>query len=192
MFHRIALTRMTGYYEPALTLCQLVLESAGIELDAGEVATPGFFFDMADVFEKVIERTLREEFGRQNVHHQPEFNDRIRVIDGEPAIPVTFIPDNVIGPHDAPWLVVDAKYKKPLLEHYGDRFHNSDLYQAFTYAATLDAPAVLVYPRVDKDVDVRFGVGGHELRVVAVDLSEMVASGLELNYDLREASAAVL
>jgi 5-methylcytosine-specific restriction enzyme subunit McrC len=193
MFDRSQLNRLSSYYEPALRLCRLVLETSGIELDAGDVATPGFFFSMADVFEKAVERALREEFGRQNVHHQPEFNDRIRVIDGEPAIPVTFIPDNVIGPHDAPWLIVDAKYKKPLRENWGKQyFHNDDFYQAFTYAVALSAPAVLVYPRVDQDVDVTFEVGGHELRVVAVDLSEMVASGLELNYDLREASAAVL
>jgi 5-methylcytosine-specific restriction enzyme subunit McrC len=177
MFHRVALTRMTSYYEPALRLCRLVLESAGIELDEGDVATPGFFFSMADVFEKSIERALREEFGAQNVHHQPEYNDRIRVVDGEPAIPVTFRPDNVVGPRDAPWLVIDAKYKNPVVEHYGDRFHSSDLYQAFTYAAALDATTVLVYPRADQDVDVTFGTSGHEARIMTVDLRGLRITG---------------
>ena len=170
MFDRSQLNRLSSYYEPALRLCWLVLETSGIELDAGDVATPGFFFSMADVFEKAVERALREEFGRQNVHHQPEFNDRIRVTDGEPAIPVTFIPDNVIGPHDAPWLIVDAKYKKPLIEHHGDRFRNSDLYQAFTYAVALGAPAVLLYPKVDQEVDVAFEVGRHQVRLMAVEI----------------------
>ena len=170
MFDRSQLNRLSSYYEPALRLCRLVLETSGIELGAGDVATPGFFFSMADVFEKAIERALREEFGRQNVHHQPEYNNRIRVVDGEPAIPVTFIPDNVIGPHDVPWLIVDAKYKKPLLEHYGDRFHNADLYQAFTYAAALGAPAVLLYPKVDQEVDVAFEVGRHQVRLMAVEI----------------------
>ena len=170
MFHRIALTRMTSYYEPSLTLCQLVLESAGIEMDAGGVSTPGFFFNMADVFEKAIERALREEFGRPNVHHQPQYSDRIRDVGGSPAIPVTFRPDNVIGPKAAPWLIVDAKYKNPLIEHHGDRFRNTDLYQAFTYAAALDAPTVLVYPRVDRHVNVAIETGEHGTRVVTVDL----------------------
>jgi 5-methylcytosine-specific restriction endonuclease McrBC regulatory subunit McrC len=130
------------------------MESYVVGLDASDVATPGFFFSMADVFEKAVERTLKEEFGRQNVHHQPEYNNRIRVVDGEPAIPVTFIPDNVIGPRDAPWLIVDAKYKNPLRWHRDRQyFHNEDLYQALTYATTLDAPALLGYPRVGWDVD---------------------------------------
>jgi len=175
MFDRTHLNRLSSYYEPALMVCRLVLESAGIELDAGDVTTQGFFFSMADVFEKAIERALREQFGRQNVHHQPEYSNRIRVVDGDPAIPVTFIPDNVIGPHDAPWLVVDAKYKKPLIEHHGARFRNPDLYQAFTYAAALDAPAVLVYPKVDEDIKVALEAGGHEARAMSIDLT-LVAS----------------
>jgi len=178
MFDSFRLSRLTHYYEPALTLCRLALESAGIELDAGDVATPGFFFSMANVFEKAIERALREEFGRANVHHQPTYSDRIQVVDGEPAIPVTFIPDNVIGPRDDPWLIVDAKYKNPLIEHYGDRFRNSDLYQAFTYAAALDAPAVLFYPCCGRDIDVAFEIDGSLVRVLAVDLAGSGVAGL--------------
>jgi 5-methylcytosine-specific restriction enzyme subunit McrC len=192
MFYRIALTRMTSYYEPALTLCQLILESAGIEMDAGDVTTPGFFFKMSDVFEKVIERTLREEFGRASVHHQPSYSDRIQVAEGAPAIPVTFIPDNVIGPRDAPWLIVDAKYKNPLIEHHGDRFRNTDLYQAFTYAATLNAPAVLIYPRVDRDVDVTLELLSEKVRMLTVDLTEFSKLVDKLGFLIVEVQDAIL
>jgi 5-methylcytosine-specific restriction enzyme subunit McrC len=181
MFHRVALTRMTHYYGPALALCRLVLESAGIELEAGDVSTPGFFFNMADVFEKAIDRSLREEFGTHNILYQPQYRDRIRVIDGEPATPVTFIPDNVIGPRDAPWLIVDAKYKNPLRWRGGTQyFVNEDLYQAFTYAAALDAPAVLVYPRVDRGVDVTLDPSLHAVQIRTVDLLERRPFELEL------------
>jgi len=172
MFDSLRLSRLTHYYEPALTLCRLVLKSAGIELEAGDIATPGFFLKMSDVFEKAIARALREEFGRGNVHSPAEYKDRIRVVGGEPAIPVTLIPDNVIGPRDTPWLIVDAKYKNPLRESWGkEYFHNEDLYQAFTYAAALDAPAVLVYPRVDRDVDVTARSPACSTRVIALDLA---------------------
>ena len=42
--------------------------------------------------------------------------------------------------------------------------------QVFTYAAALDAPAVLVHPRVDQDVDVEFGAGPHRTRILSVPL----------------------
>jgi len=189
MFDSVRLSRLTSYYEPALTLSRLVLEAAGIELEAGDVSTPGFFFNMADVFEKAIERALREEFGARNVWHQPPYNDRIRVVEGEPAIPVTIIPDNVIGPRDAPWLIVDAKYKNPLRWREGKQyFRNEDLYQAFTYAAALDAPAVLVYPRVDRDVDTNLEGPGSSVRIETADLQAGVPLILRLHQgcaDLR-------
>ena len=89
---------------------------------------------------------------------------------GQLAVPKEPLSDNVIGPREAPWLIVDAKYKNPLIEHYGCRFHNEDLYQAFTYASALDAPAVLVYPRVDWDVDVTLKAGAFVVRIKTVDL----------------------
>jgi len=35
---------------------------------------------------------------------------------------------------------------------------------------------VLVYPKVDQDVDVTFEAGGHEVRSVAMDLRKPIAS----------------
>jgi 5-methylcytosine-specific restriction enzyme subunit McrC len=171
LFSQTRLNRLNTYYEPALTLCRLVLECAGLDVESGNVTTRGFFFSMAAVFEKALERALREGFGRRNVHSQREYRDRIRVVDGEPPIPVTIKPDNVIGRSGTPWLIVDAKYKMPLIEHHGDRFRNSDLYQAFTYAAALAAPTVLVYPRCGQDIDVTFEVDGNVIRVLTIDLA---------------------
>lgn len=187
MFDSLRLSRLTSYYEPALALCRLVLESAGIELEAGDISTPGFFFNMADVFEKAIERALREEFGAESVHHQSPYSDRIRVVEGKPVIPVTLIPDNVVGPRDAPWLIVDAKYKNPMRWREGKQyFHNEDLYQALTYAAALDAPAVLVYPRVDRDVDIGFAAGLHRARVISIPLHITIEHALKVIRRLRE------
>jgi 5-methylcytosine-specific restriction enzyme subunit McrC len=171
LFSQARLNRLNSHYEPALTLCRLVLECAGLDVESGNVTTRGFFFSMAAVFEKAVERALREGFGRRNTHSQREYRDRIRVIDGEPSIPVTIKPDNVIGPSGTPWLIVDAKYKMPLIDHHGDRFRNSDLYQAFTYAVALEAPALLVYPRCGQDIDVTFETNGNAVRVLTVDLA---------------------
>jgi len=187
LFSQTRLNRLNKYYEPALTLCRLVLECAGLDLDTGNVSASGFFFSMADVFEKALARALRDALGRRNVHSQQPYRDRIRVVDGEPAIPVTFKPDNVIGPSDTPWLIVDAKYKKPLRNDWNGQYvHNEDLYQAFTYSAALGAPAVLVYPRCGQGVDVTFESSGNVTRVLTVDLA---TDGLRQLPALLQASA---
>ena len=81
-----------------------------------------------------------------------------------------------------PWMVVDSKYKKPLIEHHGDRFRNTGLYQPFAYAAELNAPAVLVYPRVDWDVNVTLEAAGSNLRIETVD----VQAGVPLILRVRQ------
>jgi len=172
LFARARVSRLNSYYEPALTLCRLVLECAGVDLDSGDVATPGFFFSMANAFEKAVERALREKFGRDQVHTQHPYSDRIRVVAGAPAVPVTFKPDNVVGPLETPWLVVDAKYKNPLRNDWCGQFlKNEDLYQAFTYALALGAPAVLLYPRCSQDLDVTLATNGATTRAVTADLA---------------------
>ena len=75
--------------------------------------------------------------------------------------------------------------KKPLIEHHGDRFRNPDLYQAFTYAAALGAPAVLVYPKVDEDIKVALEVGGHEARAMSIDLTLVASEHSTLIHQLR-------
>jgi 5-methylcytosine-specific restriction enzyme subunit McrC len=170
-FARAHVSRLNSYYEPALTLCRLVLESAGIDLDSGDVATPGFFFSMANAFERAVERALREQFGKDQVHPQHPYSDRIRVVEGSPAVPVTFRPDNVIGPAEAPFLVVDAKYKNPLRDDWQREYlKNEDLYQAFTYATALGAGVTLVYPQVGRAVDTLLRLNGHAVRIVTVAL----------------------
>lgn len=120
-------------------------------------------------------------------------SDRIRVIDGEPAITVTIRPDKVIGPREAPWLIVDAKYKKSLRENSGGRyFHNDDLYQAFSYANALDAPTVLVYPNVDQDIEVALKVEEEEVRIVSIDLGKLPLGSSMTFCSLGEAIDAIL
>lgn len=172
LFARAHLSRLNSYYEPALTLCQLVLESAGIDLGTGDVATSGFFFNMPDAFEKAVERALCEQFGRDQVHSQHPYSDRIRVVEGELAVPVTFKPDNVIGPIEAPYLIVDAKYKNPLRNDRGGKYlKNEDLYQAFAYGTALSAPVVLVYPRCESGVCLALEMLRRTARVLTVDLT---------------------
>jgi len=50
---------------------------------------------------------------------------------------------------------------------------NTTVYQVFTYSVALDAPAVLVYPRVGRDVDLTLRTAGREARFVAVDFCEL-------------------
>lgn len=172
MFSRVRLDRLNALYRPALELCRLILECAGIELEPGTVWGSAFFFPVSKLFERAVKRSLREAFPGEE-HGQPTYTDRIVLVEGGPPTSVALRPDNVLGPHERPWLVVDAKYRRPLSEHYGaPRFSSADLYQAFTYAVALGAPVVLVYPQVDEAVNVQLKLANQWVHVRTVDIGQ--------------------
>lgn len=186
MFDRIRLDRLNLHYRPALELCRWVVEGKGFELGPGELSGSSFFFPLNTLFEKALERALREAFPGQH-HPHPTYSDRIAVAEGGPPDSVAFGPDNAIGPRDRPWLVVDAKYKRPTVEHRGaERFQSGDLYQAIAYALALGAPVVLVYPQVDRAFRTTVVVREHRITIATVDLGAEGVNGLRaLAADLR-------
>jgi len=194
-FDRIRLDRLNVHYRPALELCRMVVECLGLELSPGGVTGSSFFFPLATLFEKAVERALREAFPGEH-RRQPIYSDRITV-EGGPPHSVALRPDNVVGSWEEPWLVVDAKYKRPMTEYRDmERFLSDDLYQAFTYAVALGAPVVLVYPKVDEAVDAQLELTGYNVHVRTVDIGRQgvlalreLADELAGNYDAQVTGA---
>lgn len=195
-FDRIRWDRLNVHYRPALELCRLVVECLGVELSPGGVTGSSFFFPLNTLFEKAVERALREAFSGEH-RGQPIYGDRVTVMEGGPPDSVAFRPDNVVGPRERPWLVVDAKYKRPTTAHRdAERFLSGDLYQAFTYAVALRAPVVLVYPQVDEVVDAQLELAGYTVHVRTVDIGGQgvlalreLASGLAADCGARVTGA---
>lgn len=79
-------------------------------------------------------------------------------------------------------IIIDTKYYTDALQSYhgSESFHSGNLYQLFAYlknAAANDpslagAEGVLLYPAVNKRLDERFLVQGHELKVATIDLAQ--------------------
>ncbi len=164
------LDRLNAYYRPSLEFCRLVIEAIGIELSPGAAVGASFFFPMPKLFESALERALSEAFPGP-CQGQRTYADRILVRRGGPPWSVALRPDNVLGRREAPWLVVDAKYKRPTVEHWeAERYLSTDLYQAFTYAVALRAPVILVYPEVEEPIDATLALADHTVKVRTVDI----------------------
>jgi 5-methylcytosine-specific restriction endonuclease McrBC regulatory subunit McrC len=98
------ITRLNQRYRPSLQLCRLVLEQAGIALDAGQTAAPAFFFPMQDVFQEAVTCLLRDRLPA--VTRQASSSHR--AITGGPQRTLGYMPDMVVG--SPPRLVIDTKY----------------------------------------------------------------------------------
>jgi 5-methylcytosine-specific restriction enzyme subunit McrC len=170
-FERVVVTRLNQHYQPALRLCRLALEGAGVEDHTGADVAPAFFVPMWRVWEAALASALRDA-GIVRLHEQPSYSDRIVYKEGSPALTVGIHPDLVVGSRAKPRLVIEAKWRPALVRYRSKlRLRNDHLYQLATYATALACDGVLLYPRMGNDVDATYEFNGHKLRLKTVDLA---------------------
>lgn len=179
------ITRLNQHYGPALELSRLLIEQSGIEADLGPVSVPAYFFPMESVFEKAVTNLLT----RQLANVRSQTGKPYKPIAGTTGLSLTYAADIVVGA--PPRLVIDTKYAPPEVRNQfgGWSLHNNHIYQVVFYALSLGCPALLVYPRVNRDMDATFDIEGIRVSIVTVDLQE---PGLESLDTLVEAVAALV
>lgn len=175
-FDRLKLDALSAHYAPAMSLCRLALEGAGLDRSGTHVA-PSFFVPMWRVWEAALANALRDAGAR--VHEQAGFPDRITHVHGAPSPTVTLRPDLLIGSRARPRLVIDAKWT-PVVEmrRGSNRLINAHLYQLATYSKALGCDGVLVYPQGTLAADTTYDFDGCRLRVLTVDLGDTTLAGL--------------
>ena len=174
LFGSVRVTRLNRSYEPALELCRIYFENAGVEEGDGSVAAPAFFFPMEKVFEKAVANFLTDRL--PGVRAQT--GGSLAAVAGEPAHRFSYTPDIVIG--DPPRLVLDTKYSKAeaVNEYGGLSFKNQHAYQIVFYALALGCPGILIYPKDDRDVDATYEIEGQQFTFLTLDLQAPQLSGL--------------
>lgn len=175
----VRVTRLNKEYGPMLALCRTYAEARGVEEAGGaDVRARAVLFPMEKVFEAAIANHLRQRLGSAV---SPQQGSQLHPLAGEPAHPVTYVPDLRIE-LDGRRLVLDTKYANPeLTTRYGTTsFRNRDLYQIAFYALAEGCPGYLVYPRVTRDIDVAFEIGGTRCGIVTVDLEAPDLEGLKI------------
>jgi 5-methylcytosine-specific restriction enzyme subunit McrC len=168
------ISRLNRHYHPALELCRLFVDQAGVELDVGAVSAPAYFFPMEMVFEEAVTSLLRSRLPSVSRQTGRSYHSI-----GSPTRALTFAADIVIG--TPPQLVIDTKYAVPEVRNRfgGWSFHNDHVYQVVFYALSLGCPALLLYPKEGRDVDTVLDVEGIPVSLFAVDLTEPGLAGLE-------------
>ena len=183
LFRRVQLSRNTSQYLPIIKLCELVHRS----LMPDEIGGGSRFADiledeatMCDVFESFLRNFYGHEQSALKVGSEiMSWSGRSE----DPAdwlmLPIMKTDITLRGSDRA--IVMDAKfYKAPLASNYGaKRIHSGHLYQLFSYLkhAGLRGPAApvsgaLVYAAVDEAFRYRFQLDGHDVQVVAIDLTQ--------------------
>ena len=200
---RTRYTRLTEHYRLAHNLSELILAAyrpAAIFTDA-EHPTMGLRIGMAWLFERFVERLVRQTLGPYGITVRSQDSDRGALLDGEARSYAAVRPDMVASRHGEPVAVLDSKYKDYWRAQGADgfpanRISNGDIYQLFFYAQRLQIrhklqsppEAIIISPipaedeRVESAISerfctVRWQVGGDvacRLRLVFVPMTQIL------------------
>ncbi|MGH2920955.1 MAG: McrC family protein, partial [Gaiellaceae bacterium] len=133
------ITRLNERYSAALSLAELILGATSLNAERGEISSASFLFDMNQVFESFLTRSLEDALRPYRGWLRAQYRTTLARNNGLPVRP------------DITWwqegrcvAVVDAKYKS-IAEGF---MPNADAYQMLAYCIALGIPrGFLVYAK---------------------------------------------
>ncbi len=194
-FRRMVYHRLNRHYETIHELCKVLLTGTAIEIPSGPVGFRSFLVNMEQLFQEFLFATMARspEFAGHRLVRQS--SSRIVWLHGHGVVrDITVIPDLKVS-NSADVLVVDAKYKNPLIARRNRWIPvSADVYQMMAYCVVHSCSGALVYPRTqvtDTDIDEVYEIKGSastfKLKTIdlAGELSHLKAACHELCQNLR-------
>lgn len=183
MFDRVVLHRNNRYYSFLIEVCRILHQSLLVDPKDGSTKFRDFLDDerkMWEVFEKFVGNFYRREQSEFRVNREMiAWQD----VEGE-AADLAYLPKmrtDVSLESERRKIVIDTKYYPSSLQtfHSSNTIHSAHLYQLFAYLMNLDRKrtpgqafeGILLYPTVGNDLDLRYKIRGHLVRITTVDLN---------------------
>lgn len=184
-FRSLQLHRNNRHYRLLMDVCRLIHQAKLTNEDAGESEFRDFFRDerrMRILFERFVRNFYRHEQEEFRVGRTRMSWSRARGSEADLALLPAMETDTTLI-SDRQVIVVETKFvPEVMLEHRGkERLRSGHLYQLFAYLQNLSAkPAlrgrelsgILLYPKTTRDLDLRYLLHGHRVRVYTLDLDE--------------------
>jgi 5-methylcytosine-specific restriction enzyme subunit McrC len=179
-FNQIRLHKNNIYYGFVLDICQLIFDNLLLNDESGELLFRDFERDdraMAYLFENFVRNFYRRECPKFKVYRE---NINWAVEDDFTSFLPLMQTDLSLESSERK-IIIDTKYyKNALTNNFGsEKLISGNLYQVFAYLKNNEtksikdhnAMGILIYPRVTKDLDLKYNIHGHEVRVYTVDLN---------------------
>jgi len=180
LFKNIKYNPSNKAYEFIINICKLIKDNLLID-KKGECALFYNFLEdekkMAYLFESFVRNFYKKELKSSRVYRE---NISWRFTGGNlNYLPIMQTDISIELPHKK--IIMDTKYyKTALTSNFGkDKLNSGNLYQLFAYLKNNEvkspkdktAEGILLYPRVNKDLDLSYTMENHVLKVCTVNLS---------------------
>lgn len=182
VFDAVRYHRNNKFYEFVIGVCRLIYENTLLSEALGDYSFTDFTRDegkMNRLFEEFLRNFYRLEqseysVGRESIYWRFESSDEDKALLPRMETDVT-----LIGASRK--IFIDAKYYRESLSSRFEtpKVHSGNLFQMYCYLRnqidsddrTRSATGILLYPRVDRDLDLSYSFDGMRLLVKTVDLA---------------------
>lgn len=179
LFNEISLHRNNQHYQFLLNICQFIWENSLLNEGVSEKNFNDYTREhqqMARLFESFVKNFYRKEIHGSKVKseslHWPAEGERVELL---PKM-LTDISLEFSGQK----IIMDTKFYKDMLTGHWDKetIRSGHLYQLFAYLKNDEyysrhkASGILLYPKVDKSLDLKYKLHGFDVRLCTLDLTQ--------------------
>jgi 5-methylcytosine-specific restriction enzyme subunit McrC len=185
-FHRVRLNRNNSFYGFLLNICELIAENLLVEEKNGKVIFKNFVKDTGKM-RKLFELFVYNFFCIEQSHYAVSSKQIDWYRTKHDELPGDNLPvmqtDISLFSEDCTF-IIDTKFTPKILQqsYLGekDRIRTGHLYQLFSYVINaheswaLDSPirGMLLYPVVDKQIDLFYELSGHQMEIRTINLAQ--------------------
>jgi 5-methylcytosine-specific restriction enzyme subunit McrC len=181
VFSRVQIGRNSGFYRFVLAVCRLIVDSSHLNEATGRYQFEDFLRDdarMHAVFEAFVRNFYRHECPEYSVNAE-EVSWNVEPVGSESERLLPGMRTDVTLRGEERVMVIDTKfYRSPLSSYQGSEKLRSDhLMQMFSYMQSIetsgeDVEGMLLYPTVDRGLDVAYEFDEQRLRVCTLALDQ--------------------
>jgi 5-methylcytosine-specific restriction enzyme subunit McrC len=185
IFSRVQLHQNNAFYDFLLKICALIYDNLLISEEPGKSKFYDFLQDrrkMAQLFEAFVRNFYKIETDYK-VYSETIRWDALTFEGSEVFLPI-MTTDISVENKDSK-VVIDTKYYRKALikraEVYQEKVRSTHLFQLFSYLRNLATTegginkkfcGILLYPTVEKDIDLEYIIHGHKIMVRTINLNQ--------------------
>ena len=178
-FKSVSFNKMNYKYKFVINICELIFDNLLINKKENEAQFYNFIEDerkMAYLFENFVRNFYKKELTGSKVYRE----NISWMFEGSSLEYLPRMQTDISLVYKGKKYIIDTKYyKKSLSENYGsEKLISGNLYQIFSYIKNNEnksemdkvATGILLYPRVNKTLDLEYKMDNHSINIYTVNL----------------------
>lgn len=180
IFHQVRVHRTNRQYGFLLDICKFLFEALLMTKDKKSIQKFTDFNrnerEMAYLFEDFVHNFYKQELKNSKVYREHIYWDA----SGDDLSYLPRMETDISIETNNTKIIMDTKfYKKTLSNNFNSKkLISTNLYQVFAYINNLKSKydekptGILLYPKVDKDLNLSYNISGHPMKIYTIDMSQ--------------------